>query len=107
MTYENRDKRTGIAGPTLAYWLRWFGHEPVLFEKSPVLRTGGYVIDFWGLGLESPTAWASGRLCWNRWYKMDRLSMVDGDGVTIFQERTRASAKDGLFGNRIPLLKSL
>ena len=38
----------GVAGPTLAYWLRRFGHEPVLFEKAPALRTGGYLIDFWG-----------------------------------------------------------
>ncbi len=43
---------TGIAGPTLAYWLRFYGHEPVLFERAPALRTGGYVIDFWGLGYE-------------------------------------------------------
>ena len=42
----------GVGGPTLAYWLRHFGHEPVLFEKAPELRTGGYVIDFWGLGYE-------------------------------------------------------
>lgn len=41
---------TGIAGPTLAWWLRRYGHEPVLFEKSSLLRTGGYVIDFWGAG---------------------------------------------------------
>ena len=42
----------GVAGPALAYWLREFGHEPVLFEKAPALRTGGYLIDFWGLGYE-------------------------------------------------------
>lgn len=28
----------GIAGPTLAYWLRRFGHEPVLFERAPSAR---------------------------------------------------------------------
>jgi 2-polyprenyl-6-methoxyphenol hydroxylase-like FAD-dependent oxidoreductase len=42
----------GVAGPTLAYWLRTFGHEPVLFEKAPAFRTGGYLIDFWGLGYD-------------------------------------------------------
>ena len=42
----------GIAGPTLAYWLHRFGHEPVLIEKAPQLRTGGYVIDFWGVGYD-------------------------------------------------------
>jgi 2-polyprenyl-6-methoxyphenol hydroxylase-like FAD-dependent oxidoreductase len=40
----------GIAGPTLAYWLWRFGHEPTLIEKAPRLRTGGYVVDFWGGG---------------------------------------------------------
>jgi 2-polyprenyl-6-methoxyphenol hydroxylase-like FAD-dependent oxidoreductase len=40
----------GIAGPTLAYWLWRYGHEPTLIEKAPQLRTGGYVVDFWGGG---------------------------------------------------------
>ncbi|OBG96561.1 hypothetical protein A9X05_06520 [Mycobacterium sp. E3298] len=40
----------GIAGPTLAYWLSRYGHEPTLIEKAPRLRTGGYVVDFWGGG---------------------------------------------------------
>ncbi|AIT10218.1 oxidoreductase [Candidatus Francisella endociliophora] len=42
----------GIAGPTLAWWLREYGFEPVLFEKSPEFRTGGYLVDFWGTGCE-------------------------------------------------------
>jgi 2-polyprenyl-6-methoxyphenol hydroxylase-like FAD-dependent oxidoreductase len=42
----------GVAGPTLAWWLRRYGHEPVLFEKAPSLRTGGYIIDFWGVGYD-------------------------------------------------------
>lgn len=40
----------GIAGPTLAYWLHRTGHEPTLIERAPQFRTGGYVIDFWGVG---------------------------------------------------------
>ena len=40
----------GIAGPTLAYWLLKSGHEVLLVEQAPTLRTGGYVIDFWGIG---------------------------------------------------------
>ena len=42
----------GIAGPTLAYWLRKSGHEVLLIEAAPQLRTGGYVIDFWGVGYD-------------------------------------------------------
>jgi 2-polyprenyl-6-methoxyphenol hydroxylase-like FAD-dependent oxidoreductase len=42
----------GIAGPTLAYWLWESGHEVLLVEQSPRLRSGGYVIDFWGVGYD-------------------------------------------------------
>ncbi|RUY82699.1 hypothetical protein EN974_37575, partial [Mesorhizobium sp. M7A.F.Ca.CA.001.12.2.1] len=40
----------GIAGPALAFWLAAGGFRPTLIERAPHLRTGGYVIDFWGLG---------------------------------------------------------
>jgi 2-polyprenyl-6-methoxyphenol hydroxylase-like FAD-dependent oxidoreductase len=42
----------GIAGPTVAYWLREAGHEVLLIEEASTLRTGGYVIDFWDLGYD-------------------------------------------------------
>jgi 2-polyprenyl-6-methoxyphenol hydroxylase-like FAD-dependent oxidoreductase len=41
---------SGIAGPTLAWWLRRHGHDVVLVERAPELRSGGYIIDFWGAG---------------------------------------------------------
>jgi 2-polyprenyl-6-methoxyphenol hydroxylase-like FAD-dependent oxidoreductase len=40
----------GVAGPTLAYWLLRAGMIPTLLESAPTLRTGGYMIDFWGPG---------------------------------------------------------
>ncbi len=42
----------GIAGPTLAYWLAHYGFKPTLIESAPGLRTGGYIIDFWGAGFD-------------------------------------------------------
>ncbi|MGC2793527.1 MAG: hypothetical protein WA899_15990, partial [Candidatus Sulfotelmatobacter sp.] len=42
----------GIAGPTLAYWLPHYGFRPTIIEVAPHLRTGGYVIDFWGAGFD-------------------------------------------------------
>lgn len=42
----------GIAGPTLAWWLHQFGFQPIIVEKAPALRAGGYIIDFWGAGYE-------------------------------------------------------
>ena len=40
----------GIAGTALAYWLHRSGHEVVLIEKAPQFRTGGFAVDFWGVG---------------------------------------------------------
>jgi 2-polyprenyl-6-methoxyphenol hydroxylase-like FAD-dependent oxidoreductase len=42
----------GIAGPTLAFWLNAAGFKTTIVERAPKLRTGGYVVDFWGLGYD-------------------------------------------------------
>jgi 2-polyprenyl-6-methoxyphenol hydroxylase-like FAD-dependent oxidoreductase len=42
----------GIAGTTHAYWLIRHGFEPILIERAPAFRSGGYMIDFWGVGYE-------------------------------------------------------
>jgi 2-polyprenyl-6-methoxyphenol hydroxylase-like FAD-dependent oxidoreductase len=42
----------GIAGPTLAWWLMRSGAEVTIVERAPRLRTGGYIIDFWGAGYD-------------------------------------------------------
>jgi 2-polyprenyl-6-methoxyphenol hydroxylase-like FAD-dependent oxidoreductase len=42
----------GVAGPTLAFWLKSGGFEPTLVEHAPAVRDGGYVIDLWGLGYD-------------------------------------------------------
>jgi 2-polyprenyl-6-methoxyphenol hydroxylase-like FAD-dependent oxidoreductase len=42
----------GIAGPTVAYWLHRYGLTPTIVERSPQLRRGGYIIDFWGVGFD-------------------------------------------------------
>ncbi len=42
----------GIAGLTLAYWLHRYGHTPVVVERAPHGRLGGYGIDFFGTGYD-------------------------------------------------------
>ncbi|MGH7652102.1 MAG: FAD-binding domain [Gemmatimonadaceae bacterium] len=42
----------GVAGPALAFWLSRSGHEVLLVEEAPRLRTAGYIIDFWGIGYD-------------------------------------------------------
>jgi 2-polyprenyl-6-methoxyphenol hydroxylase-like FAD-dependent oxidoreductase len=72
----------GIAGPTLAYWLRKFGHKPVLFERSPTPRRGGYVVDFWGLGYEIAERMGIMPKLRRKGYEMQTLRMVDVRGQT-------------------------
>ncbi|WP_396928597.1 FAD-binding domain [Mycolicibacterium sp.] len=73
----------GVAGPTLAYWLCRGGHEPTLIERAPRFRTGGYLIDFWGVGYRvaqrmglEPAIRAAG-------YQLESLRSVDVDGRTL------------------------
>ena len=36
----------------MAFWLKTAGLQPTLIERAPALRSGGSVIDFWGLGYD-------------------------------------------------------
>ncbi len=42
----------GIAGLTLAYWLKKRGFSPTIIEKHPCIRGGGYKVDVRGTALE-------------------------------------------------------
>ena len=73
----------GIAGPTLAYWLWRAGYMPTLVEKAPRLRTGGYIIDFWGAGYAvaermglTPAVQAAG-------YAVQEVRLVDRRGRKV------------------------
>jgi 2-polyprenyl-6-methoxyphenol hydroxylase-like FAD-dependent oxidoreductase len=72
----------GIAGGTLAYWLSKAGHEPFLIERAPSLRTGGYVMDFWGHGYTVAERMGILPAVLARGYEVERLDLVGGDGRT-------------------------
>jgi 2-polyprenyl-6-methoxyphenol hydroxylase-like FAD-dependent oxidoreductase len=85
----------GIAGPTLAFWLRAAGFEPTLIERAPALRTGGYVIDFWGLGYDIAERMGLAEDINRVGYHMRELRIVDdrgqrvaGFGTKVFRELT-------------------
>ena len=42
----------GIAGLTIAHWLRRYGFTPTVVERAPSLVTGGYKIDVRGRALD-------------------------------------------------------
>lgn len=72
----------GIAGPTLAYWLRRDGFTPVLVERAPAFRTGGYIIDFWGSGFGVAERMGLLPSLRERGYGIDRLLYLDAGGGT-------------------------
>lgn len=85
----------GIAGPTLAFWLKAAGFRPTLVEQAPRLRTGGYVIDFWGLGYGiaarmglEPDINSVGYHVREMRIVGDRGKRVAGFGTSVFNELT-------------------
>jgi 2-polyprenyl-6-methoxyphenol hydroxylase-like FAD-dependent oxidoreductase len=70
----------GVAGPALAYWLRRTGHEPTLIERAPCFRTGGYVIDFWGVGYRVAAKMGIETAVRDAGYQMKSLRLLDGHG---------------------------
>ncbi len=70
----------GIAGPTLAYWLDRAGLRPTLIEREPLLRTDGYVIDFWGLGYDIADRMGLCRDLDRLGYHMREIRIVDNEG---------------------------
>ncbi len=73
----------GIAGPTLAYWLTRYGLTPTLVETSSTLRTGGYVIDFWGAGFEIADRMGLLEEISREGYKMKEVRVVNQSGKRV------------------------
>ena len=73
----------GIAGPTLAYWLSRYGFEPTTVEKAPRLRTGGYIIDFWGTGFEIADRMELLPEISRNGYTIQELRVVDSSGRKV------------------------
>jgi len=73
----------GIAGPALAFWLKAGGFEPTLVESAPRLRSGGYVIDFWGLGYDLAERMGLLEQINRVGYHASELRIVDDRGARI------------------------
>jgi 2-polyprenyl-6-methoxyphenol hydroxylase-like FAD-dependent oxidoreductase len=83
----------GIAGPTLAYWLRRAGHEVLLVEAAPQLRTGGYVIDFGLVGYDIAEKMGLIPRLRELGYHVRELRFVDRQGRTSASSSVDALAR--------------
>lgn len=70
----------GIAGTTLAFWLCKAGHEVLLVEQAPHLRSGGYIIDFWGAGYRVAEKMGLVTRIRELGYAVQELRIVDAHG---------------------------
>ncbi|UVO13516.1 FAD-binding domain [Mycobacterium sp. SVM_VP21] len=80
----------GVAGTALAYWLHRTGHNPTVIERAPAFRSGGYMIDFWGVGYTVAKRMGLEAQILDKGYQIDS---VGADG------RTRAMLDANVFGH--------
>ncbi|BBX04766.1 hypothetical protein BST36_08410 [Mycolicibacterium moriokaense] len=70
----------GVAGPAFAHWMLRAGHDVTLIESAPRFRTGGYVIDFWGLGYRIAQKMGIEKEIREAGYQVRELRSVNGKG---------------------------
>jgi 2-polyprenyl-6-methoxyphenol hydroxylase-like FAD-dependent oxidoreductase len=86
----------GVAGPALGYWLSRSGHDVLLVEEAPRLRSSGYIIDFWGIGYDIAERMGLIGDIRALGYQVREVRYVDRDGrkrggfdVDVFQRMTK------------------
>jgi 2-polyprenyl-6-methoxyphenol hydroxylase-like FAD-dependent oxidoreductase len=89
----------GIAGMTLAFWLRRHGHQPLVIERSTSLRDEGYMIDFIGSGYAVSEKMDILPDLERIHYQIPRLDFVDAAGNERFT-LSYAALRENLFNGR-------
>ena len=74
-----------IAGPALAWWLRYRGFNPVLVEKAPAPRPGGHAIDIRGAALDVVQAMGLEQEIRDNRTRMKGVSKLNAEGKEIWQ----------------------
>jgi 2-polyprenyl-6-methoxyphenol hydroxylase-like FAD-dependent oxidoreductase len=73
----------GIAGLTLAHWLRRRGHETTLVEMAPQIRSEGYMIDFFGSGYDVAERMGLLSEVASKNFWISRLNFINAQGKTV------------------------
>ena len=72
----------GVAGAALAHWLHRTGHSPTLIERAAAFRTGGYMIDFWGIGYRVTRKMGIESAIRDAGYEVGAVRSLRSDGAT-------------------------
>lgn len=70
----------GVAGPALAHWLLKYGFTPTIVEAAPHLRTGGYIVDFWGAGFDIAERMGILPEIRRAGYRLQQVKVVNAEG---------------------------
>lgn len=73
----------GIAGPTLAWWLRQAGFRVTVVERAPQPRKDGYMLDFWGVGYDVAEKMGLIDVLRSKSYCIDEVRFVNAHGERI------------------------
>lgn len=80
-----------IAGPATCYWLKRFGFEPTLIERSAAVRPGGYAIDIRGIAVDiAKKMGVYNSLCDHR-TTINKSSAIDANGKMLAEEESEAA----------------
>ncbi|MEU2872705.1 FAD-dependent monooxygenase [Streptomyces olivoreticuli] len=95
----------GVAGLTLAHWLRHHGFAPTVLERAPAIRPGGQAIDVRGVALD--VLGRMGLLAEARQARttMRGMSMLDGDGNELWRSTEMTYSSGRLDSDDIELLR--
>lgn len=86
----------GIAGPTICYWLKKYGFNPTLIERSKQLRTSGYAIDVRGIALDIVKNMGIYDRIREQRTSILSTRYLDADGQTLSEEHgEKASFREG------------
>lgn len=88
-----------VAGPALAFWLHRFGFEPVIVERAPALRPGGYAVDFRGASLRVLERMGLLPAVQQKQTRIGAITIVDRNGKKV------ASMPDGFTSGELEILR--
>lgn len=73
----------GVAGLTLAYWLKKYGFTPTIVEKHPSLRTEGYKLDIRGSAVDVVKRMGLQQIIFEDRTKIQKAQFVDESGKIV------------------------